>query len=136
MLTKDEMAFFEQNIFYDYGEVLRNLGHLIRAPYNACSEEKKREIRQKYGIAEGLRPHEIGAILLDNIEQIQADKDLILDEFYVASVIKYRSIMTLMQGFFVDMWGNEKKNTPLFQAKLELLLKETGFLPETECQNE
>lgn len=128
-LTEEENVFFEQNSLYDYGEVLRNLGHLIRAPYNACSENDRYRIMKKYGIKDGLRPYEVGAILLDNIQQIQADGDLILDEFYISSIVKYRLIIALMQGFFAAMWENDQKDTPFPHAKLRLLLDETGFLP-------
>jgi hypothetical protein len=128
-LTKDEESFFEQNTFYDYGEVLRNLGHLIRSPYYSCSDRDRRRIVEKYGIKESLKPYEVGGILLDNIEQIHADGDMKLDEFYVASIVKYRSIIALMQNFFTDMWGNNKKDTKLPHVELERLLKETGFLP-------
>lgn len=131
-LTKDEESFFKQNTFYDYGEVLRNLGHLIEPSYDSCSEDEKRRIMKKYGIKEGLKLYEVGAILLDNIEQIHADGDMNLDEFYVARIVKYRSIITLMQDFFSDMWGNNKKDTKLDHAKLRLLLKETGFVPDAE----
>ncbi len=130
MLTKDEESFFEQNTFYDYGEVLRNLGHLIRSPYDSCSKNDKRRIMEKYGIKEDLKRHELGSILLDNIEQIYADGDMNLDEFYVASIVKYRSIIALMQDFFVDMWGNDLKDTKLCHTKLGLLLKETKFLSD------
>jgi hypothetical protein len=128
-LTKQEESFFEQNTFYDYGEVLRNLGHLVRSAYNSCSENDQHKIMAKYGIKEGLKPYEQGAILLDNIEQIHADGDIKLDEFYVASIVKYRSIIALMQDFFSDMWENKKKDTKLPHEKLRLLLKETGFIP-------
>jgi hypothetical protein len=127
-LTKDEESFFEQNTFYDYGEVLRNFGQLIRPSYDACSENDKRRIMEKYGIKEGLQPYELRSILLDNIKQIHADGDIKLDEFYVANIVKYRSIITLMQDFFAQMWGNNKKDTKLPHAKLQILLKETGFL--------
>jgi hypothetical protein len=126
-LTKDEESFFQQNIFYDYGEVLRNLGHLIRSPYNLCSENDKRRIIKKYSIKEGLKPYELRSILLDNIEQIHADGVMKLDEFYVASIVKYRSIIALMQDFFSDMWENNNKDTKLRHAELRLLLKQTGF---------
>ncbi|WP_318780276.1 hypothetical protein [Atlanticothrix silvestris] len=131
-LTKDEEFFFEQNTFYDYGEVLRNLGHLIQSPYDSCSENDKRRIMEKYGIKEGLKPYELRSILLDNIEQIHADGIMKLDEFYVASIVKYRSIIALMQDFFAEMWENTKKDTKLRHAQLRLLLKETGFVPGTE----
>jgi hypothetical protein len=128
-LTNDEESFFKQNTFYDYGEILRNFGHLIRPFYDSCSENDKCRLKEKYGIKEGLKPYQIGSILLDNIEEIHADGDLKLDEFYVASIVKYRSIIAMMQDFFSDMWGNNQKDTKLDHVKLELLLKETGFIP-------
>lgn len=127
-LTSYEESFFEQNTFYDYGEVLRNLGILIRWSYDSCSENQKHNIMQKYGIAEGLKPYQLGSILLDNIEQIHTEGDIKLDDFYVTSIIKYRSIIVLMQDFFADMWGNNKKDTQLPYVELRMLLKKTGFI--------
>ncbi|MDZ7950539.1 protein kinase [Nostoc sp. DedQUE09] len=127
-LTKDEESFFKQNQFYDYGEVLRNLGHLIRSRYDLCSENDKRRIMEKYEIKEGLKPYELGSILLDSIEQIHADGVMKLDEFYVTSIVEYRSIIALMQGFFVDMYKNNNKDTKFPHTKLRQLLKETGFI--------
>ncbi|QLE55340.1 hypothetical protein [Nostoc sp. TCL26-01] len=129
-LTKEEESFFEQNKFYDYGEILRNLGHLIQSSYDLCSKNDKRRIIEKYSIKEGLKPYEIRSILLDNIEQINADRVMKLDDFYVASIIKYRRIIMLMQDFFADMWENNNKDTKLRHAELQMLLKETGFLNE------
>jgi serine/threonine protein kinase len=128
-LTERVEDFFEQNTLYDYGEVLRNLGHLIRSPYDLCSESDKHRIMEKYGIKEGLQLYEVGAILLNHIKQIHADGDMVLDEFYVASIVKYRDIIALMQDFFVEMWGNNQKDTQFPHTKLRLLLNETGFLP-------
>ncbi len=126
-LTSYEKSFFEQNKFYDCGEVLRNLGILIRWSYDSCSDDK-RSIVQKYGIAEGLKPYQLGSILLDNIEQIHTEGDIKLNEFYVASIVKYRSIIRLMQKFFADMWANNQKDTKLPHIELQSLLKETGFV--------
>lgn len=126
-LTKDEESFFEQHIFYDYGEVLRNLGHLIRPLYYSRSELDKRRIMEKYDIKEGLKPYQVGSLLLDNIEQIHADEDIKLDDFYVACIVKYRGIIALMQEFFADMSGN-KKDTKFPYAKLRLLLEEVGLI--------
>ncbi|BAZ69903.1 hypothetical protein NIES4106_46830 [Fischerella sp. NIES-4106] len=133
-LTKDEESFFKENTFYDYGEILRNLSHFIRASYDSCSENDKRTIMEKYGIKEGLQHYELGSLLLDNIEQIHADGIMKLDEFYVASIVKYRSIIALMRNFYFDIWRNNKKDTKLPHLKLQLLLKETGFLPGAESQ--
>jgi hypothetical protein len=135
-LTNDEESFFEENIFYDCGEILRNLGHLISAAYNLCSEKDKRIIMQKYGIQEGLKHYQLRFILLDNIEQIHTDKIMELDEYYVASIVKYRSIITLMQDFFTQMWDiHHQKDTKLHQKDTKLphiqlshLLQETGFI--------
>ncbi|NJQ96653.1 MAG: hypothetical protein HC784_00950 [Hydrococcus sp. CSU_1_8] len=129
-LTKEEESFFEQNVFYDYGEILRNLGHLIRPFYDSRSENDKGRIIEKYGIKEGLPPHELRSRLLDNIEQIHADGDMKLDDFYVASIVKYRRIVTLMQNFFVDMYGNNMKDTKFSDLELRKLLQETGFLSD------
>lgn len=127
-LTKDEESFFQENQFYDYGEILRNLGHLIRSSYDSCSETDKRTIIEKYHIKEGLKPYEIGARLLDNIEHLYADEVMNLDKFYVTSIVKYRSIITLMQNFFTDMCTNNHKNIKFPHAKLHQLLEETGFI--------
>ncbi|BAY20192.1 hypothetical protein NIES21_60620 (plasmid) [Anabaenopsis circularis NIES-21] len=128
-LTKEEESFFQQNQFYDYGEILRNLGHLIRLSYDSCSEVSQRRIKEKYNIKRGLKYYEIGDILLKNIEQLSADKLMNLDELYVASIVKYRSIIALMQNFFVEMCTNSHKNIKFPHAKLQQLLEETGFVP-------
>lgn len=129
-LTKDEVTFFKQNLFYDYGEVLRNLGHLIRPIFEAFTEEKKRLIMSKFGMSEDLEPYQLRLMLLDNIEKIHADGDMVLDEFYVLSISKYRPIIQLMQDFFFNIVKDETKSVKLPHEKLERLLRETGFLGE------
>lgn len=127
-LTKDEESFFDRHTLYDYGQVLHNLRYLIRELYEICSEPDKLQIMAKYGITEGLQSPELTSRLLDNIDRIHADRDLKLDEFYVASIVKYRSIITLMQDFYAALRGNNRKDTQFPDARLELLLAETGFL--------
>ena len=46
------------------------------------------------------RNRQLRSILLDNIEQIQSDGLMKLNDFYVVSIVKYRSIIALMQNFF------------------------------------
>ncbi|MBD0266877.1 MAG: hypothetical protein ICV77_01155 [Cyanobacteria bacterium Co-bin8] len=133
-LTKDEESFFKENTFYDYGEILRNLSHLVRSAYDLCPENDKRRILKKYGAKEGLQPYELGSLLLDNIEQIHADRDIKLDEFYVASIVKYRSVIALMRNFYFEIWGNNKKDTKLPHVKLRQLLEEAGFLSSAESR--
>jgi hypothetical protein len=127
-LTKTEESFFMDNVLYDYGEVLWSIGNLVRSVYENCAESNRFRLMEKYGILEGWQPGELRATLLDNIEQIHADKILDLDEFYVASIIKYRSIIMLMQSFFSDIRGNQKKDTKFLHAKLQLLLEGAGLL--------
>lgn len=135
-LTQEEKSFFEQNAFYDYGEVLRNLGQLIQWPYDSCLESDKRRIMEKYSITEGLKPHELRSILLDNIEQIQGDGVVKLADFYVASIVKYRTVISLMQDFFSTMWENNKKDTKLNHVKLQQLLNAAEFPHSTDYFSE
>jgi len=127
-LSSEEVSFFEQNRFYDYGEVFRNLGHLIRGWYNSCSEEDKSKIMEKYGIDKDLESYKLGNVLLESIERINADGDIDLDKFYVESIVKYRSIIMLMQNFFVEIGQNNQKDTQFPHAELEVMLEDTGFL--------
>ncbi|MGG6241064.1 hypothetical protein ACQ4N7_20770 [Nodosilinea sp. AN01ver1] len=128
-LTEKEKAFFDRNALYDYGEVLRNLGYLMRLSYDLCSESDRLKIISKYGIKDGLKPYQISLILLENIQQIQADGDIKLGDFYVDSVLKYRNITALMQNFFADMVDNPRKDTEFPDVELQYLLKKTNFLP-------
>ncbi|MCJ8281411.1 MAG: hypothetical protein MJK14_16465 [Rivularia sp. ALOHA_DT_140] len=80
-LSLDEISFFEKNRFYDYGEVLRNLGLLIRGWYNSCSGKDKFRIMEKYSIETDLEGYELGKVLLENIERINIDGDIKLDKF-------------------------------------------------------
>lgn len=127
-LSSEEVSFFEQNRFYDYGEVLRNLGHLIRGWYDSCSQKDKFRIMEKYGIDRSWENYRLGKVLLENIERINADRDIDLDKFYVDSIVKYRSIITLIQNFFVEIWRNNRKDTQFPHAQLQLMLRDTGFV--------
>ena len=126
-LSSDEVSFFEKNRFYDYGEVFRNLGLLIRGWYNSCSEQDTFRIMEKYSIENDLRAYEWGKVLLENIERINIDGDINLDKFYVDTIVKYRRIIILIQNFFVEIWNDNWKSTEFPHIELELLLEETGI---------
>ncbi|MEL7520602.1 MAG: hypothetical protein AAGJ80_03085, partial [Cyanobacteria bacterium J06553_1] len=126
-LTHTEQTFFEQHKFYDYGEVLRNVGHYSQWAYAQCSASAQRELRDKYGIADGLEEYEIRAYLLDNIEQIQRDGTIALNNCYVACITKYRAIIALMQDFVVEMYNNPQKDTEFRYGALQHLLVQSGF---------
>jgi hypothetical protein len=82
---------------------------------------------EKYGIKEGLQPYQLRSILLDNIEQIHADGVMKLDEFYVASIVKYRSIIALMQDFFSDMWEITRRTRNLITQNYGCCSKRRGL---------
>ena len=123
-LAKDEKAFFEQTALYDYGKIFLNLGHLVVSLYDSMTKSDKHSIIKKYDIQEGLSSPELRNILLNNIEQIQADGILRLNEAYDASIVRYRSVISLMHHFFADMRQNPQKDTPFPQTALRFLRKE------------
>jgi hypothetical protein len=127
-LTQDEALFLKQNSSYDYGEVIGSVGFLLYGAYDSLSENEKQKVREKYGIADRMHPAELTAILLNNIEEVMADGSMKLDKSYVATSVKYRSIILLFVDFIVSMSKNKQKDTKFPHATLVRLLKETGFL--------
>jgi hypothetical protein len=130
-LTPEERRFFQQNSYYDYGQVLSNLPFLLFRTYDALSESDKRRMAEKYGIKEGIGHQEKASQLFNNLEEICNEGIMKLDESYVSSIVKYRGIIAMMDAFYSDMQRNNKKDTKLPHARLRQLLKETGFLPGT-----
>jgi hypothetical protein len=59
---------------------------------------------------------------------VYADEVIKVDKFYVTSIVKYRNMIALMQNFFADICTNNHKNIKFTHAKLQQLLKETGFV--------
>jgi len=126
-LTADESAFFRAHTHYDYGEILACLGGAVYGRFEALSENDQRRIGAKHGITEGLHWSEKRRLFLENIEEIGADSVLKLDRRAITCVIRYRSIMTLMQAFWAEMGRNHKKDTPFRHTRLKRLLKESGL---------
>jgi hypothetical protein len=129
-LTPAERRFFQQNSYYDYGQVLSNLPFLLFRTYDALSEGGKLRMAEKYGIKEGISHQEKASLLLDNLEAISREGIMKLDKSYVATLVKYRGIIAMMDAFYSDMQRNNQKDTQLPHAKLRRLLKETEFLPD------
>jgi serine/threonine protein kinase len=127
-LTKEEKKFYGQHVFYDYGLVLWNLGDVISLIYSSCSERDRIIITEKFNIAKDLKSHEVRSILLDNIEGLQTSGLVLLDDAYVAAIIKYRHIIALMQDFFGEMRSNNQKDTDFPDTKLQLLLEEAKVI--------
>jgi serine/threonine protein kinase len=127
-LTKQEEDFFTEHVFYDYGVIMSSLGAVASSLYGLCSEPDRLKIKEKYGITEDLKSPEIRSMLLKNIEQISTDGIMKLDDTYVSAIVKYRSVITLIQDFFTHMRGNQQKNTKFPGAKLQILLQATGVI--------
>ena len=83
---------------------------------------------QKYGLEDETQYPEDFIILLENINEIYAERLMKLDKNYVEAVIKYRAIIVLMAEFFGDMQQNDKKDTKYSHAKLRRLLGEMDIL--------
>jgi hypothetical protein len=135
-LTKAEEGFFDQHVFYDYGVILSSLGGTISSLYGLCPETDRLKIKEKYSIAEELKPHEVRSILLNNIEQLHTDKMIKLDDTYVSAIIEYRSIIGLMQVFFTKMQSSQQKNSSFPDAELQVLLEATKILDNSYVLND
>ncbi len=127
-LTKKEEDFFAEHVFYDYGVIMSSLGVVVSSLYGLCSEPDRLKIKEKYSISQESKPHEIRSVLLNNIEQISTDEIMKLDETYVSAIVKYRSVIALMQDFFTHIRGNQQKNTRFPGAKLQILLQASDVI--------
>ncbi len=128
MLTQDEALLLKQSTYYDYGNILGNIGILLYDLWNALPDNDKRTLMEKYGIAEETHPVRQMSIVLKNIGEIFDEGILRPDSNYVAIMMKYRVIITLFFDFLMSISENKQKDTRFPYVKLTRLLKETGFL--------
>ena len=126
-LTKEELRFFKQNSYYDYGQILGSIDFLLHHTYRSLPDDGRRRIQRKYGIAENLHPVKQTSLFLNNIEKVLAD-DIRIDTTYAVTLVKYHRITQLFLDFYVSMRESNKKDTKFPNCKLERLLNETGFL--------
>jgi hypothetical protein len=68
-------------------------------------------------------------VLVENVEGIHADGVMDLDDGYVASVLRYRGVIALMNDFYARMTGSDTKDTEVRHAELRRRLEEVGFHP-------
>lgn len=129
VLSEAEKLFFTQNKYYDAGEFLAGIGFHLRSIYDKLSDPQKAGLLQKYAVEADSKPWELFPILLNNVEELHTERRLRLEQSYVDSIVKYRTIIRLMRDFFLRMRQNDKKDTKFPHAKLKQLLKETGFVP-------
>jgi hypothetical protein len=127
-LTLDEALLLKQSTYFDYGNILGNIGIVLYDIWNGLPDNDKRTLMEKYGIAEETHPVRQMSIVLKNIEEIVAEGIMKPDSNYVAVAIKYRDITAIFFDFFMSMSENKQKDTKFPYAKLTRLLKETGFV--------
>ena len=124
-LDETERKFFSANKHYDEGEVIYNLGSYLARRFMGLSDSKKTDLLNRYA----LKPNEymrLANSLVVNVEDIVA-RDLIkLDPNYVALLIKYRPIISLMNEFYIKMRAGSRKNFPFEHAKLKRLLRQVA----------
>jgi hypothetical protein len=129
VLGEDETVFFNIHTDYDYAQYISKLSFPIYDLYEALPTQTQQELREKYEApAEGNQFYKVLAVLRENIEVLQASGVLNVHETYLAQMLRYRSILALMDNFFALMWRNPQKDTPLLHAELRRLLQETGML--------
>jgi hypothetical protein len=127
-LSQAEQSFYKQNTYYDYGELLWGLGCQLIGMYRNLSDADKNRVAERIRLREEAGFEEQMSSLLGKIEEIHADRIMKLEGRFVASLIKYRSLILLMNKFYSDLKKNKKKSTRLNHTKLQRLLKETGFI--------
>ena len=130
-LREDEKVFFDAHTHYDYGEVLACLTFLINRSHEALSESEKSRIRERYGVPQTDQSFDMMPVLLANLEALHADGLMKLNEDCFACLVKYRSVILLMESFYGTLRGNKGKDTPFPHEELKRLLAETEFVSDT-----
>lgn len=127
-LQDAEIAFFDEHRYFDYGEILSEVGYLVYTTYDALPEEEQAQIRKQLNISAETHIYEVNAALLENVESLCTGNLLSLNENLYHAAVKYRPIIQLVIHFFRTLQQNNQKNTPCPNAELERLLKESGFV--------
>lgn len=125
-LDDSEKRFYSRHKHYDYGKSLWSLTFVLRAAYAACSPAGKRKLQNRYGISPDLHAFHASSVLMAHLEDIHTQNLIKLDKSYVECLLRYRSVISLMQGFYIEMHGNDAKDTPFHAARLQRLISNTG----------
>jgi serine/threonine protein kinase len=127
-LTPTEQDFFDAHTHYDYGEVIACLGFLLDMTYSSLPDDAKNDLQQRYQKPEDVENNEMLSLLLDDIEAVHKDGLLELNKDYVACLVQYRPVITLMNNFYSALRANPQKDTPFPHDALKELLQKMGFI--------
>lgn len=127
-LSEAELEFFNQHQFYDDGEMLVCVGSHLTTIFRSLPDEQQQTIRQKYGVANDLKPYEFFPTLLNHIEEMAATGLIALRPEYVATLVCFRELILLMQNFYMEMRPNPHKDTKFEHDRLVRLLRESSFI--------
>jgi hypothetical protein len=127
-LTPEERRYFQRHIDYDFGEFLAGV---VGGVWNVYRQQQKRaraRVARAFGVSDiddyaALHPR-----LVEDIERIHREGVLPLDPGLVASIVRYREIGLLMDGFFHRLQGNPRKDTPYPSRTLRRLLQAAGVV--------
>ncbi|MEO5951577.1 MAG: hypothetical protein ABIQ44_03825 [Chloroflexia bacterium] len=129
-LSPAEEEFYEQNSYYDYGNLLWSLVSSLASMYNMLEDEDKSRVTELYGLDELPEFDVMVARLLNDLDKLTASGIIKLDEGYADMLVKYREIILLMYGYYATMRANNRKDDKFDNAELHRLLVETGFLAD------
>jgi hypothetical protein len=127
-LNAEEKAFFRRHIDYDYAEFFSGLQWSLYATYDRLTTRGKEAVKRRYEIENDKDHSRMGALLLQNIEEIHAKDLMKLGPYAVDQIIRHRSLIMTMQQFYSQLQRNSKKDTPYPHIRIRRLLKESGIL--------
>jgi hypothetical protein len=128
-LTSAEKQFYRQNTNYDYGLLLWNLGAHVVSMYHYMPEAERVKISERYCVSPQDEYEKRINVLLSNLGDIVSNGFMKVDQWHMANLAEYESIITLMHDFRWSMRKNNAKDDRFPNAKLGHLLKKTGFVP-------
>jgi hypothetical protein len=131
-LIPRERTFFRRHVDYDYAEFFASVGSQVTHLYRRAPARARKRLARRYGLPVEPSHDLLFDTLVENIEEIHAERLLPLDEAYVETVTRHRKLILLMADFFSRMGRNDRKNTPYPHSAIRRLLQQAGVVPITE----
>lgn len=126
-LSAKEIAFYEANTNYDYGEMTINSALLGVSLYRNLPEADQQRFRQEFNIPDDGKKQYPALMhaFTHQFEQIDESGIIPLHEKHLSCLRQYRDINAIMYDFFSAMGNNPRKDTPFPNQKLAKLLAKT-----------